>query len=101
MSLPSSNLSQPTLQGLALEAHVSQAIASQQRIQEFTQELFGSPADIRAESDCETDDRYFTVYVTTSAEPAEIVRLNDAWHRRLLQTAGDVANFYRLALDVR
>jgi hypothetical protein len=73
----------------------------QQQIEQFTRELFSGPVEILTELDPETDESYFAVYVATEHEVGEIVRLNDAWHRRLLQTAGKAAGLYRLALNIR
>jgi hypothetical protein len=69
-------------------------------VRRFTQELFGIEPVIVEESDPETDDPYFAVQVTTVADVNEIVKLNDAWHRQLISSAGDWMHFYRLALHI-
>lgn len=70
-------------------------------ISQFTQELFGNPVNITAESDPEPEiDDYFAVRVATCLEVPEIVRLNDVWHHKLLETAGESSIQYRLALEI-
>jgi hypothetical protein len=73
----------------------------QTRIQRFTEDLFSSSVAIVDERDPETDAQYFAVCVETQHETADVVRLNDAWHRWMLSTARQVAGDYRLALCIR
>lgn len=80
---------------------VSSAADLQTAILAFTEELFRTRASMTLEADPELPDtNYLVVHVKTNAEVAEIVRLNTAWHRRLLEVAGDSAIRYHLFLDV-
>jgi hypothetical protein len=101
MSLQTPSFSDPALQAEQVASPLLLAGSLQKQIEQFTQELFSSPVEILAELDPETDEKYFAVYVAADHEVAEIVRLNDAWHRRLLHTAGKSAGLYRLALNIR
>ena len=63
--------------------------------------MFGAPAVMAAEIDSEAENQdYFAVRVATHAPVAAIVRLNDFWHRKLLQVAGESAHQFRLALEI-
>jgi hypothetical protein len=67
----------------------------------YTEDLFGAPACMTLEWDPELPDTcHLVVHVKTNAEVPEIVRLNSAWHRRLLEVAGDAAIRYQLLLEV-
>ncbi len=81
--------------------HMPELISLHERIQEFTNDLFGISSEVVAETDPETAEKYFAVAVTTSEAVAEIVRHSDVWHRRIGDIAGDAACFFRLALDIR
>jgi hypothetical protein len=75
-------------------------LAVNQRVQDFTEAIFGAPATIEQSSDPETESVYFVVRTSTSLEVPEILKLNSDWHRRLHEPAGDMAHKYRLSLDI-
>jgi hypothetical protein len=101
MSLQAPGFSDPTIHTAGIAAQFSLASGLQDQIKQYTEGLFGSPVEILAELDPETDDKYFAVYAATGEESATIARLNDTWHRWLLGTSGKAAGFYRLALSIR
>ncbi|WP_425615542.1 hypothetical protein NA78x_005464 [Anatilimnocola sp. NA78] len=86
---------------IQLNSNQPTAADLQSAIVAFTEELFCTVPTVTLESDPELpNSEYLVVHARTNAELAEILRLNTAWHVRLLEVAGDSAIHYRLDLDV-
>src|SRR4051794_8178821 len=63
----------------------------QHEVQCFTEDLFGSPASLQPWRDEETDERHFIVHATAKkGDAAEVLRLNELWHRRIHEIAGNL-----------
>jgi uncharacterized coiled-coil protein SlyX len=83
-----------------LEVDVETVSNMAAQLRRFTDELFDAESSIDIDSDPETNQNCFVVHVATAAEVADIVRLNNEWHRRLIEVAGSAANSFRLSLEI-
>ena len=67
----------------------------------FTEEIFGNRATIEVIPDPEIEGlEPYVVQVTASGDVASIVKLNRAWHRRLIDVAGSDAHHFCLSLEI-
>jgi hypothetical protein len=73
---------------------------TQERVIALTRSLFGGAPAISAGADPEYDEIFFVVEARASGTTEEVLRLNDQWHREIVQQAGDQALKFRLALNV-
>jgi hypothetical protein len=72
----------------------------QHDVQCFTADLFGSSASLQPWRDEETDERHFIVHATATGDAAEVLRLNDLWHRRIGEIAGNLSLKFRLSYSL-
>lgn len=72
----------------------------QDRIIAFTSSIFRAPASLCSAVDLEYDEAYFAVRVTAAGSVEDILRMNNLWHREIVQHAGDFALKLRLALSI-
>ncbi len=82
-------------------SQLSHVVDLHEQVQLLTETIFGSRPNICADSDPETDEKYFVVTVEAEGEVADIVKQNDEWHRRLCNELGEEARFFRLLLDIQ
>jgi hypothetical protein len=75
-------------------------MALPEAVRKFTEQLFGAPARIHPESDPDVAGEYLVVSVAARGEVEDIVALNHQWHAKLVDVAGDLAERYRLSLEL-